>query len=241
MKIQKYILILLLLFGWLVAPIKAETIKVYTYHVHPPFITGVNEGYSYSLVRVLNRHSGAKYNFELEPMPRKTLDEKIKTPDSWIVIWGNPIWFGDKEEKKYLWVDILKDANMIISRSDNQVRYNGPPSLVGYKFGGVSGHRYVGIDSLVEEGMINRIDGSNEINNVNDLLEGKLDVILLPRSTIIHFIRKLRLFGKLYLAAEAHQIFVRKFMIPIGSDELKSFLARVSFENREKWRAFKIE
>jgi|GEM_PF-1845005 len=59
----------------------------------------------------------------------------------------NPIWFCDREEKKYLWTGtIYHDRGELISTLAKLVDYTGPDSLKGLSLGGVMGFSYFGLD-----------------------------------------------------------------------------------------------
>ena len=101
-------ILIVVLMSWLTAYASAETIQVLTYHNHPPFINAKGKGLTYDLEEVLNEQGQGKYTFEVLVLPRKRLNFEIKQEGSWIVIWVNPLWFGDKKETKFQWVNILK-------------------------------------------------------------------------------------------------------------------------------------
>ena len=213
----------------------SETINVLSYHIHPPFVTSDGQGLTYDLVEILNQQSENKYQFKVQKLPRKRLDLKIKVPGPWIVLWVNPAWFGDKLEKKYKWINILKDKNAIISHMNKKVEYNSYESLEGMKFGGILGHKYLGIDDLVKAGKINRIDGVHERNNIDVLLKQRVDVILLPDTTIRYYFKRLNLSSKLYISKKPHQKYWRKFMISKTREDLINFISKISLDSNKKW------
>ncbi len=83
------------------SPVFADTIKVWTYHEFPPFI--VNEqaqtGLSYDLVELLTERSGGEHEFRLQVAPRERLNNRLKVKEPGIVLWVNPNWFDDTEQK----------------------------------------------------------------------------------------------------------------------------------------------
>ena len=66
-----------------------------------------------------------------------------------------------------------------------KINYTTPNSLVGKKLAGIAGHRYVGIDELVNQGKIKRINGNNEIQNLEKVLSNRVDLTLLPSSSFM--------------------------------------------------------
>ncbi|WP_163830846.1 hypothetical protein [Spartinivicinus ruber] len=151
---------LILIFFIILSPhilAKPEVVSLYTYHNHPPFINGIDDGLTYDLVNLLNIESKGKYLFTLKVLPRKRLDKKIVNDGSWTVVWANPEWFNDHYKTKYRWLSILEDASTVISRVEDSIEYKGPQSLKGLTFGAMAGHKYLGIDELVRKGEIKRI------------------------------------------------------------------------------------
>ncbi len=221
-----------------------NTIKVYTYHNHPPFIIGKGKGLTYEIVELLNRKMEQPgYTFKVKILPRKRLNEAIQDwkngtckiegascDSAWIVLWVDPVWgFDTRPPSRFLWTKIVNDTNSIISTKNNPVFYEGLESLVGKKFGGIRGHKYVGIDDLVAKGQLQRFDGDKERDNLLKLVYKRFDVTLLPKSTVLYYMQHdNQLTGKLYIAPKPHQTATRHFMFPISRQDLKN-----SIENLE--------
>ncbi|MCX4027062.1 hypothetical protein H0A36_13640 [Endozoicomonas sp. SM1973] len=208
-----------------------EKIYLYTYHNHPPFINEKNKGLSFELEKFLNNDSNGRYQFELQILPRKRLNKKIENNGPWVVIWANPAWFNDKKKIKYRWASMLKDSSSIISRLEKPVEYKGLQSLQGLIFGGMAGHKYVGIDRLVDQGKIKRIDGDHERNNLKVLLKGRIDFTLLPTSTINYLIDEMSVKEKIYIAPEKHTVFYRMFLISKNRKDLEVHLTDINKDN----------
>jgi polar amino acid transport system substrate-binding protein len=217
----------------------AETIHVYTYHIHPPFVTGSGVGQTFELTSQLQTIAGDRFDFKVGEVPRSRLNMLLKNwvngecisnstagcEDNWILLWVNQKWgFGADPQAFFNWVKISEDSNSIISLRKAKIAYESPASLVGFKFGGISGHKYVGIDDLVETGKITRIDGSNERDNILKLYKRRVDVLLLPTSTIRYFMHNDPLISSftsdLYVAEKKHQEYSRNIMIPKNRTDL---------------------
>lgn len=231
-------------------PLAAETIHVYTYHIHPPFVTGDDIGQTFSLTSQLQASAGSTYDFKVSQVPRSRLNMLLKSwangeckekanpdcDDAWILLWVNQKWgFGSDPQGNFNWVGIAEDSNSIISLQSAKVVYEDPASLAGLKFGGISGHKYVGIDDLVATGKIFRIDGSNERDNIIKLYMKRVDVILLPTSTIRYFISNDPLIAgfadQLFIAQKKHQEFSRNIMIPKNRDDLLNLVRTMDFSS----------
>ncbi len=189
----------LLLTSW-AAAVPAEKINIYTYHNHPPFITGDRAGMTYDLAHKLNQAGAGRYRFEVVVLPRGRLNAYIqdwikgRCPDEscsngWLVPWVNPKWgFIKGQQDPYLWSKLFTDINVVITRSADNFTYRRAASLDGRLFGGMRGHRYVDIDTRVDAGLIRRIDGNHERDNLIKLLKGRIDATLLPESAIRYLI-----------------------------------------------------
>lgn len=213
-----------------------ETVTVYSYHNHPPFVTGPDSGYTFDLVQQLNRKADGKVRFKVSIVPRSRLNHYLKAwisgkcPDAgckqnWMVPWVNPKWgFVKGGRDNYLWQELFTDSNVIVSRSEDAFEYTGPESLKGRVLAGMRGHRYVGIDDLVKTGDINRIDGNYERDNIIKLLRDRADATLLPASTVKYYLERDAEIRdeapNLKVADKRHQIYTRFVMMPETREDL---------------------
>ena len=77
-------------------PALGETIRVYDYHQHPPFMTGEKTGLSRDLVKYLNEKLGGEPRLELWLVNRARLALEMSDPGfDGLVSWVNPVtwWF----------------------------------------------------------------------------------------------------------------------------------------------------
>lgn len=229
-RMTQGLLIILLLGMSQISVAGTETISVYSYHNHPPFVTGPDSGLTFDLVKELNRKAKGKAKFKVKIVPRSRLNHNLKgwingsCPDkgckqNWVVPWVNPKWgFIKGGRDNYLWHELFVDSNVIISRRNDDLDYTGPQSLKGRVLAGMRGHRYVGIDDLVQSGDIQRIDGNYERDNIIKLLHSRADATLLPESTINYFLARDREIqqqaAKLKIAEQHHQRYTRFIMLP---------------------------
>jgi polar amino acid transport system substrate-binding protein len=207
-------------------PALAETVSVYTYHNHPPFVLEAGKGLSYDFVEFLNKKSKGNPSFKLEVVSRAQLDKTVATPDfSGVIAWVNPAWFKDKDRTTYLWSNqTMDDANVILSNAAKKVEYKDPASLKGSTLGGIVGHKYAGIDDLVTAGDIKREDADKERSNLRKLEAGRIDATLLPRTTANYLIDEMNLKGKLYVAPTPHSSYTRHVMISKKHPEIQKLV-----------------
>jgi len=79
-----------LLLSGLVSSAYAETVNLYAYHIEPPFVSGKGAGLTYDLAAYLSKKSAGKYQFAVNELPRKRLNEVIKSDAAGVVPWVMP-------------------------------------------------------------------------------------------------------------------------------------------------------
>lgn len=220
-----------------------ENIVVYTYHNHPPFITDNNKGLSYKLVNYLNQNS-LDYNFILKVVPRSRLNYILKPwiknncnndegrcKSKWLVLWVNHKWgFGNNSLINFSWTPILKDSNIVVSSNTNKIEYKTPNTLINLTLAGISGHKYVGIDKLVEKNKIKRIDSNNELDNLFIVLSKKADVTIIPKSSFLYFQNLNKNLKSLYYSKTYHQTYMRNIMTNKNDSQLIDYLNSLKFD-----------
>lgn len=211
-----------------------ETVGIFTYHTHPPFITGQNQGLTYDLAEFLTSKSSGRFVFVVTPMSRPRLNKSIEQSQAAIVPWVNPAWFKDKAETRYLWSrhPLMEDANGVVSRQDTRIDYEGPASLSGLTFGGIRGHVYTGIDPYIEQSnTTRRVDSDNHLTNFGKLQDGRIDVTLIPESAALYLIKEHGLEDALYISSRPHSSYQRRVMVPGGRTDLMAFVDGVLSES----------
>lgn len=237
---KKSLYVLFLIFISLNAYGKKD-INVYTYHNHAPFIIDKNNGLTLKLIDYLNKNS-EEFNFKLKVVPRSRLNyilkpwinktcNSYKCKDNWLVLWVNHKWgFGKKSLKDFSWTPLLKDSNAIVSSKFNKIEYTKPSDLIGKVLAGTAGHKYLGIDDLVNDGKITRVNGSNEISNLQVVLANRADVTLLPKSAFDYYVKLNKDFENLYTSKIPHQKYMRNIMTNNKNTELINYLNSINLD-----------
>ncbi len=191
-------------------------VNVYVYHLKPPFITHLEseKGLYYDFSNYLNKKS-KKYQFKTVFIPRKRIDHMIKEKElNGILLGVNPIWFKDKEEQKYLWTSkVFTDQDEVISLKSKAIEYNTPSSIENLVFGGVRGFYYYGINELVGEGRINRIETISEQALINMLINKRIDCTIISRSTFDYITRASKNRDLFHISTNAHDKYSRKVLV----------------------------
>ena len=226
---MKYLSMILILFINSVLWGEPQEIPIFTYHTHAPFIIGEQIGLSYDLAEYLNELAGENYNFTVLPMPRARVDKMLYQNEEGIIPWVNPGWFSDIEESDMMWTDgiLMEDGNAVLSNVNTTIEYTGPESVEGMKFGGVRGHHYVNIDTLVDQGEIIRIDADNHIDNIRKLTKNRIDFTITPYWGALFLLKSNNMEDEIHISSEMHSRYNRRVIITHQSREMKEFLELV--------------
>jgi polar amino acid transport system substrate-binding protein len=205
-----------------------ENIKVYTYHHKTPLIINevAEKGLYYDAIRYFNSKN-KEYQFNLIYLPRRRLDLMVNsnTLDG-IVIGVNPLWFGDKDEKKYLWTPTLfSDVDELISTKKKPFEYTGADSLKNMRVGLILGYYYFGINELADSGLLKRDDATSEDHHFRKLLANRIDVAVISRSNYDYVMKhEPDLVGKFHLSKKPHDQFDRRILLPMQYEKVHAVL-----------------
>jgi polar amino acid transport system substrate-binding protein len=220
----------LLLCGVLPAFAK-EVIKVYTYHLKPPLVVreATKEGLYYDELNYFNKHS-TEYQFELHYLPRRRLDLLVNSNSlDGLVIGVSPIWFGDKQETKYLWTtSLLNDVDEVISSGTHPFEFTTLESLNGMRVGLVRGYYYFGVSEMAQKGQLIRDDASSEDHNFKKLLADRINVAIISRSNH-DFVMKHNpdFVGKFHISKKPHDQYERRIMLPLKYVKVQHVLNQI--------------
>lgn len=214
---KNLLLWLSLLFSSLLVAEDKPLVTIYTYHEKPPLVTNAakKEGMFYDFTKRLNSIS-AKYQFEMVTVPRKRIERMLANGTlNGILLGVNPVWFSDKGETKYLWTPrVFSDRDEIVSLLKQSIEFIKPQSLKGKIFGGVRGFYYFGISELIAKNTIIQVNTAHEIDLLSMLLNNRIDVAVISRSTFDHMIKKNQWQNKFHLSKRPHDIYDRRILIP---------------------------
>ncbi len=221
--------------------ISAENIPFITYHNAPPFIVDNDAriGLTYDLADMLSEQSEGRFNFVVDALPRMRLNSMLERSPSLVVPWVNPRWFKDAKMERYLWTSgYMPDSNAIISSAIRPIEYTGPLSLIGKSLSGVLGGRWVGIDALVKDGQIKRINTSSYLSAMRMVLLGRTEATIIPSPVAKYLISHENLSGYFHFSARPHSNYFRHFLVK-GRPDIQRFLETQVAILREdpRWKA----
>ncbi|MEH6631542.1 MAG: transporter substrate-binding domain-containing protein [Halopseudomonas aestusnigri] len=222
-------------------PGSPQVIPFLTYHIGEPFIvnTETRLGLTYELADALSKRSDGRFIFEVTPLPRLELNKRLIQDPKVVIPWVNPAWFGDINQTKYLWTKgYMEDSNSIISSPTNPIEYSGPPSLKGLTVAGQEGAKWVGLDTLVEDGRIKRVNTINYWETMRMVYFEKVDAGLLPTPIAKYLLAKRKLAGQIHFSSEPHSQFLRHLLTK-GDEEVHAYLkSQIPYlQNSREWKS----
>lgn len=237
---QRRVLVLVLVLLPLICTAQ-QRVEVWTYHFSPPFALDNAQGLSQAFVDLLNRDPANRdrFRFELVELPRKRVDIRLARKRPGILLWATPSFFTAAQAANAKWSDpLLIDQQVFVSLPDAPVEYVGPESLHGLVLGGVLGHRYQGLEADIASGAIKRQNVQTDLQNIQKLLSGRINTLLIPRSTLLYY-RKEQNLGELYIATTPLYQFARHLLVTntlgrAASDYLDGFLE--SLPDNPEWQ-----
>lgn len=188
-------------------------VTVFTYHLAPPFlIDGIHfEGLSYRLLDQLNQRRVGGRCYRLEPLARPELNKRLQAGEEGLVLWGNLLWFRRVRPDMEASAVIYWDSDIVVSRPQALIDYQGPDSLRGKRVGTPAGHFYSGIDELAKQGALTRIDATSDLANLKALLAKQVDAILIARSVFDHLAPQIDITA-FYLPTKPHDGYSRNIL-----------------------------
>ena len=213
LSLRIFVFLLAYVFSAFSSTAEKQTVYLYTYHNKPPFIvdTDSRQGLYFDLARLLSENSQS-YRFITTYLPRKRLDFFIANDQlDGVVIGVSPIWFRDKEEKKFLWLPpIYQDADEFVSLKATPFEYDGRPSLTRKTLASVAGYYYFGINEAVAEGILTRIDVVGEREVLGLVGKARVDIGIVSQSVFKYLRRHQLLEDKFHFSTRKHDEFARR-------------------------------
>lgn len=201
----------------------AQSVTLTSYHKFPPFITGEGTGLTHDLAAYLSSRS-ERYRFTVDILPRNRVDLLLADGPA-IVPWVSPTWFGADAETRFDWSDsVLEDGSVYVWHQENQNTFGAPDDLVGHQLIGVRGYKYVGVDTLVAEGRVNRMDVATERQLMQMILFERADVGIAPASGTFFLIQQEN--WRQEFRTAPHHKFQRRILMKTADTALQDFIKR---------------
>lgn len=214
MRCRQWVLACLLLPS-VALPAGAARVTVYTNATVAPLVIDQKTGLYPELVAYLNQLQLAGLDFHLVTMPRKRLQAELEkgTLDG-IVIGMMPQWVGDGGQQKFLWTEpFAHDAFVLVSRDTNPFFF-GQPSAANARIGVTLGYVYPGVDDWIEQNRFVRDNAATEERNLDKLLLGRVDMVVVTDSVFRYYMRVHRVQGGVISEALPGKPTDRRFLVP---------------------------
>ncbi len=234
---------LLLLCCWLFLPqLWATTnLTLYGYHSSPPFVINAEAetGLNYDLVRALQLQLGGQYQLQYKFLPRHQLNARLDAGEPTIVLWANPAWFTNKV-RPYLWSTVLfSDRDVFVSHREFSGDLTQLDNLAGSTLGAIRGYSYPGVNELVQQRRVTRLDAESDKENLARLLERNVDHVVITRSSFLYYGRQQHYLGKLRIVGEPYPAYKRQLLLTQDYQSLLSAFDKAIEElpKQEFWTA----
>ena len=198
---MKTVASLLLLLGALLLGLdaRAAVVNVYTSANFPPLMLGDGRGIYPDLIAHLNEHKPGGHTYRLSYLPRKRLQVKLEEGSlDGIVIGMMPEWLSDSSRTKYLWTEAFStDRFALVSLSSRPTNPLEQHTLAGATVGVTTGYVYPGLDDWFAKSGLLRKAGVSDEKNIEKLLLGRVDCVIVAESMARYFIRTHKLKARL--------------------------------------------
>lgn len=199
---------------WLQPAAAATVITLYSYHNAPPFVINADTetGLNFDLLHALQQELGSQYQLELQQISRPELNQRLAAKQPAIVLWTNPAWF-DEAESAYLWSgSLFTDREVFVSPKRTQHKIQQLNELTGSRLGVIRGYSYPGVNELVAEGKLQRVDADSDKENLARLLENQLEYVVITRSSFLYYGRQSQYLGKLSICGQPYPPYRRQIL-----------------------------
>jgi len=193
----------------------SSRLTIYAYHSSPPFVINADTetGLNYDLVRALQQQLSAKYQLEFKPLPRHLLNERLNAGLPTIVLWANPTWFTNKAQP-YFWSNtVFVDRDVFVTLSDSTAKVEQLTDLAGSTLGALRGYSYPGVNELVSQHRLTRLDTDTDKENLARLRERNVDQIVITRSSFLYYARQQQHLGKMKIIGQPYPNYHRQLLL----------------------------
>lgn len=202
-------------------PAHAEQVTVYTNATYAPLVIDQKTGLYPELIACLNRLKPGGFEFTLVSIPRKRLQLALDqgTLDG-IVIGMIPEWVGDTEQRKFLWTEPFSQDGFVLVSHDANPLFFGQAAAPGLRIGLTLGYVYPGVDEWVARNRFLRDDASSEERNLDKLLLGRVDMIVITESVFRYYMHSHHAVHGVITEALPGAPTERRFLLPKSKREL---------------------
>jgi polar amino acid transport system substrate-binding protein len=210
--------------GWCSQSLATTKLTLYAYHNSPPFVINADAetGLNYDLVRALQQQLGTKYQLEYKYLPRYLLNQRLQEGLPTIVLWSSSTWFTNKAHP-YLWSEtVFADRDVFVTLSNSVTKFEQLTDLAGSTLGAIRGYSYPGVNELVAQHRVTRLDAESDKENLTRLLERNVDQIVITRSSFLFYARQQQYLGKMKIIGQPYPNYQRQLLLSQHYQPLKA-------------------
>ncbi|MRV74387.1 transporter substrate-binding domain-containing protein [Duganella sp. FT92W] len=202
--------------------IALTAINTYRY---PPFLYPDGSGLCDILVRHLNQQLKGRYKFELQHLPRmRLLRAHLDAPLHFdaVGLMLAPNFIDDDGRSRYLWsTPIFEDYNVLVFAGATPPPVRLLSDLKGKRYGTIRGYRYMGLETMIADGVIQLDLTNDEHSNLRKLLAGRIDFTQMNRFMYRNVASEAEFAGKLsYVRTPGPNSFARHVFVARDRPEL---------------------
>ena len=218
-------------------------IRAFNYYLEPPFVMAQG-GLASDLVDYLNTRLEGEYRLQLVNEPHARLTRaRLDRPEAFIgvLLFVHPRFVDDPNQTRFLWTPgMFKDSAVLVFPGTTPPVVKDFSALTGKLLGGIQEHRYKGLDDMVANGTLRRLDALSESVNLRLLEKGRIDFTLMGASTFNALREELPSSTPLVsVAVPGEQSFQRHILVGSNQRELAARLSRIvsGMATDPAWRA----
>jgi len=237
-------LLSLLLFALTGASAQAgPVVPAFNYYLEPPFVMAQG-GLASDLVDYLNTRLEGEYRLQLVNEPHARLTRaRLDRPEAFngVLLFVHPRFVDDPNQTRFLWTaGMFRDSAVLVFPGTTPPVIRDFSALSGKLLGGIQEHRYRGLDEMVANGTLRRLDSPSESVNLRLLEKGRIDFTLMGASTFNALREELPPSTSLVsVTIPGEQSFQRHILVGSNQRELAARLSRIvnGMATDPAWRA----
>jgi len=201
-----------------------ESFTFYTYHNKPPYFSTSNSSgredqartgiYRYFVDYLNARVKDIEVQLEFSPRVRLEGDLR-KGLLNGAIIGVNPLWFKDKEKKRYLWsTAFMKDKDVVVVKAGKSFPYVHPRDLVGKDLALPRGLYFWGVSERIKAGEIQMFETNSDLQNLGMVELGRVDATIMSILSVQYFMTQGLSSKALHLLDTPHDQYDRNILFP---------------------------
>lgn len=219
---------------------QAQLIKISEYHNSPPFINSEGGGLGYDIVALLNKYSPDTISFELESIERSVLNEQLRNNQPKAILLTNPLWFRKIRPDLINSVSLVWDADVFFTTNPLvATKLTQADDFKGLTMVGQNGYFYNGLNTLIHNKQLKRIDVNTFDEMLSLIKNNKADFGIINRSTVNYYNASHGDNNKLHMATKANDAYLFSIVL---TPEFNTLLPTINesinaMQRSDDWKA----